>query len=100
MTTKITHIRWVEFENEDVLLPNSLIKKMKLTQHVLPQGGATVVRMLDGEREATGVAFCSNRDNFSKKIGRMIATGRARKQLELDPKFGLRRILEVSGKDA
>ena len=82
MTTKVTHVRWVEFDDEDVLLPNSVIKLMSKTSDVLPQGGATVVTVEDDHgNRATGVAMCSSRDNYNKKIGRMIATGRAKKEL-------------------
>ena len=38
----------------------------------------------DRNRLAVGYAFCSQKDQFSKKRGRMIAEGRARKQLRKD----------------
>lgn len=49
----------------------------------LPTGGFTLARvnLPDGE-QIVGVAECSQRDNFCKKIGRDIALGRALKQLE------------------
>lgn len=54
--------------------------------HVLiePRGGKTVAKIIlpDGS-EITGEARCSDRDNYSKKIGRDIALGRALKSLEV-----------------
>jgi hypothetical protein len=53
------------------------------TGKVSPRGGWTEVRVLlpDGTL-VRGTALCSEKDNFSKKIGRDIALGRALKQLE------------------
>jgi hypothetical protein len=47
-----------------------------------PRGGLTQCRVtLSDGTEAVGTAECSVRDNFSKKIGRDIALGRALKTL-------------------
>lgn len=52
---------------------------------IAPCGGTTVAEVyaadVDGEPLATGIAVCSPHDNFNKKIGRAIATGRALKEL-------------------
>jgi hypothetical protein len=52
---------------------------------VLPTGGATEALILDEENNplAIGLADCSPRDAFNKKIGRDIAVGRAVKQLKI-----------------
>lgn len=43
-----------------------------------PRGGRTSVRLtLPNGEEVWGIAECSTRDNYSKKIGRDIALGRA-----------------------
>jgi hypothetical protein len=49
-----------------------------------PRGGVTKVFIEDenGDVQASGTAFCSMADNFCRKIGRKIATGRALKRLE------------------
>lgn len=45
-------------------------------------GGETRVQIgKDGEVVATGVAVCSERDTFSRKIGLTVAMGRALKEL-------------------
>lgn len=47
-----------------------------------PKGGATrVILVLDDGTEVKGFALCSMADNFSYKIGRNIALGRANRQL-------------------
>lgn len=38
---------------------------------------ATVCEVVEGDMKARGYAFCSTRDHFSKKRGRMVARGRA-----------------------
>lgn len=49
----------------------------------LPTGGQTVAELhLNDGRIITGIANCSKSDNFSRKIGRNIAIGRALAQLE------------------
>src|SRR3954463_13588029 len=49
---------------------------------IAPCGGFTVAQVFDGEKMlAEAVAVCSPQDNFSRKIGRDIATGRALKRL-------------------
>lgn len=51
------------------------------------KGGKTTVEITtpDKERDVFGIAFCSDADNFSKKLGTKIATGRALAQLETQP---------------
>lgn len=48
-----------------------------------PRGGVTSCKItLPDGRETIGVAECSEKDNYSKKIGRDIALGRALAQLD------------------
>lgn len=43
-----------------------------------PKGGRTVVKILkDDEVVAEGTSFCSELDNYNRKIGRNISLGRA-----------------------
>ena len=53
---------------------------------IIPTGGATRVRISCPDNPetiiATGIAYCSNRDNYNRKLGLTIAIGRALKQLE------------------
>lgn len=60
------------------------LKEMKITYHhmrverngqVIPRG--TVCYIRDGVKTAVGIALCSDEDNFSYKLGRQIAFGRA-----------------------
>ena len=48
-----------------------------------PRGGTTIARVSVGGRRGEGVARCSDQDNFSKRIGREIAVGRALKDAGL-----------------
>ena len=59
-------------------------KDLKITYHhmrterngqAIPKG--TVCYIRDGEKTAVGIALCSDSDNFSYKLGRQIAFGRA-----------------------
>ena len=49
-----------------------------------PRGGLTEARIFDehGNLVATGSAVCSPKDQFNKRIGRMIALGRALQKVE------------------
>jgi hypothetical protein len=49
---------------------------------ISPCGGSTIAQVYDGDTMvAESAAICSPFDNFNKKIGRAIATGRALKSL-------------------
>lgn len=47
-----------------------------------PKGGSTEVRIEKDGIGANGEAVCSTKDNYSRKIGRNIALGRALKELD------------------
>lgn len=49
-----------------------------------PSGGTTIATILDseGNEVAQGVAQCSLRDVFSRRLGRMISLGKAIKEME------------------
>jgi len=53
------------------------------SDEISPYGGTTtcLITLPDGT-EVSGAAACSNKDNFSKKIGRDISLGRALAALE------------------
>lgn len=83
MKVQVTHYRKIPVLG--VPIPSYDIKKEGLTKFMDPRGGITRVRLYDPKTKdilAEGVAHCSDRDNYSKKLGRLIATGRAMKQLE------------------
>ena len=66
-------------------------KGFKIINKTFPptsKGGAVFCDILDkgGSLLAQGVADCSYADNFNYKIGREIALGRAKKQLEKETK--------------
>jgi hypothetical protein len=77
----LTHYRFGVGEGSYPPLPSKVLRERKIGFE--PRGGATSVRVLlpDGT-EAAGFAACSQKDNFSKVIGRNIAIGRALKSLE------------------
>ena len=54
------------------------------TDDISPKGGRTIARILDAEGTelALGEAVCRPDEQFNKKIGRMVALGRALKALE------------------
>jgi len=54
------------------------------TVELSARGGWTTIEITtpDKQRSAVGEAVCSNQDNFNKKIGNMIALGRALAALE------------------
>lgn len=78
-TVKVRHFRRVG-DNPNFLTMYD-IRESGLTPS--PQGGRTEVsiEMPDGS-SVSGVAECSDRDNYNRNIGRLIATGRALKNLE------------------
>ena len=51
--------------------------------HLIQRGGETLCQILgkDGSVLSEGIAVCSEKDNFSKRIGRAISFGRAMKAL-------------------
>jgi hypothetical protein len=46
-----------------------------------PRGGTTVVGIDNGKISSVGVAQCSDKDHYNKKLGVRIAIGRALKNL-------------------
>lgn len=71
---------WVDYyripAGQDEILASRLIRHEGLGFE--PRGGLTTVSLsLNGFPVAYGDAWCSPRDNFNKKIGRLIALGRA-----------------------
>lgn len=51
-----------------------------LNQDVKEGKNMTMFKSSDYDVESTGVAICDKRDTFNKRLGRVIATGRALKQ--------------------
>lgn len=49
---------------------------------LMPTGGVTIAYDVDGDHAFYAVARCSVKDNFCKRTGRAIASGRWHKQLE------------------
>lgn len=81
MKIYVDHWRYDEKGN---LFLTSTAKRRKVS--LSPRGGITTVSVIDndGNEIAYAGAQCSMMDNYSKKIGRMIAIGRALKQLGYD----------------
>lgn len=77
---KVTHYR-VALETGEVGT-RQLLKKNNLTPS--PRGGVTWVDLYDkhGRFIAEGRADCSEHDNYSRKLGRQIALGRALKKVQ------------------
>jgi hypothetical protein len=90
----ITHFRlsprqrdeWVKIGREDavnkILLFAQTVSTLRPKHAISPHGGWTLAQVFKGdELVAEAVAVCSPRDNYCKRIGRDIATGRALKEL-------------------
>lgn len=73
---KITHYRKTP---RGELMPTYFIKQLGMS--VQPQGGMTVAAIEYDGLLFIGAAECTDKDNFSKTIGRNIAQGRALKKL-------------------
>jgi len=67
------------------------ITRSEYTGEILPNGGTTLAFISDddGNDLAIGYSFCSMKDVYNKKLGRMIATGRLLKKIGLDTKLAL-----------
>ncbi len=67
------------------LWPMSELRRRKLTHLIEPRGGKTVVQVFNDEGVLLNdaEARCSRLDNYNKKLGRLIAEGRALKGLSL-----------------
>ena len=81
MRADITHLRRVAGFSGYV--PQGLIKKHGTTPE--PKGGVTSAIIIDedGEIISSGVAVCSDQDNFCRRTGRAIAVGRAFKKIRV-----------------
>lgn len=69
------------------LMPESSLRQMGLMHKVEPRGGKTVVElyvMEDGVDRivALAAAFCNPKETYSKRMGRMIARGKALAELD------------------
>jgi hypothetical protein len=67
------------------------LEKLNLTPVFHYEGRATICLLVDKSKRSLsrGIAICSNRDNFSKKIGRMKALGVALQTYEHQTNMGL-----------
>ena len=85
-TAKVNHIRRFPYEasaDGTTWLSRKQAVEAGIYDPPLAKGGMTIV-MIETPNGArfVGASTCHERDNFNKAIGRMIATGRALKQLE------------------
>jgi hypothetical protein len=59
------------------------------TQEIAPRGGQTRVKILKDEAIVSFAdSFCSISDNYNRKIGALIALGRAEKKIDVCPECG------------
>lgn len=71
-------------------LPENIVARVRYTGPDSPIR-VTMARLVDRETNetlATGIARCSEQDNFSRKIGRSMAVGRAMKVLRSEGRLG------------
>jgi len=74
-----------------VITPDGIEYKVKYTHSFNKDGSVYTIAFITDKNQrvlAKGVAHCSNKDTFSKKKGRIIATGRLYKDMGL-PRTGL-----------
>jgi len=78
---------WEEYEKSK----KSKNREYPIQEVALPKGGVTIAYIGQDydNKIAEGIIECSNKDSYSKKFGRMIATGRLLKNLGLDTKLAL-----------
>jgi len=77
---RVSHYRWYETSLGDELLAKYEIAQnnIEVVDGPFPYGGMTKIEITTPDGESlTGVAECSDRDNFSRKRGVAIALGRA-----------------------
>lgn len=75
---RVQHYRMVETDDGPALVSQDTINKMNLTP--LNKGGMTEVQLINPDTEeviAAAQAECSMKDDFNKRLGRIIAHGRA-----------------------
>ena len=48
------------------------------------KGGITTIQISKNDQTSEGIAYCSEKDNYNKKLGVKIALGRAYKALQLN----------------
>lgn len=70
---KYYHLRLTYYENSNKTID--------------PKGGTTVAIMELEDKKIVTIAKCSNKDNFSKKLGRKITSGRMAKHLLSPPRI-------------
>lgn len=76
---KLRHYR---YSTDRFCLDEAWLLKAMNEDGINPRGGVTIAEIWDGKTlVARGEAYCSHKDNYSKKIGRNIAVGRAMKRL-------------------
>lgn len=76
-------LAWAEERNLDVDFKH--IRRHDMNGFILtPTGGKTICTLIDkgGNFVVQGVALCNPAENYNKAIGRSIALGRARKNLQ------------------
>lgn len=82
-------IEKVTYKGKEYNIKYQYERKKDKDGHILSNGGKTTAyidEMLDSEKKlfaivAKAEAHCSKKENFSKKLGRKIATGRLKKQI-------------------
>lgn len=79
----VSHKRWMAGVPELHPMFGSFTIIKKLGGKPSPKGGTTTVTLTDatGTLLASGSAFCSQLDNFDRKLGTRIALGRALKEM-------------------
>lgn len=66
-------------------MPESSLRAMGLMGKVEPRGGRTYVEIFEpgsGDLVARGIARCNPKETYSKRMGRMIARGKALAELD------------------
>ena len=86
---KIQHYRkvvdWDSFSSkEEIIVPDPVWRRNKM-QYGEPNihGGKTELTIIRGEEKITVAALCSDKDNFSRRLGVRIALGRLEKLLNI-----------------
>lgn len=66
-----TRLKYYHLRRMDEALKND-----KNPRGIMSRGGVTVAIVDDNDKKTVAIALCSDKDNYSKKIGRKITLGR------------------------
>jgi hypothetical protein len=77
------HLDWIILDGTEYRIKYQHIRPTDGKGNLLPKGGTTTASILKDEIEIKAVSECSVHDTYRKALGRIIATGRLLKMLNI-----------------